>query len=137
MLTSPTVTLTRRLRGEAESRVYPGFNCAQILWELGMHRQLLILDYQEIGYEKVPLLNATDRKRIVALWGEPRTHRDPLDFYRLLWDAGRELFTRQIEAHEEESTREWAQLIHGETPARLQSPSEPAAPRKRWWWPFG
>lgn len=42
-------------------------------------------DYQDIGYEKLELINKTDAKRLVELWGEPNGHKTLLEAYPKLW----------------------------------------------------
>ena len=38
-------------------------------------------DYQDIGYEKLELINKTDAKKLVELWGEPNGHKTLLEAY--------------------------------------------------------
>lgn len=42
-------------------------------------------DYQDIGYKHLDLINKTDAKRLVAIWGEPKSHTTLLDFHSDLW----------------------------------------------------
>lgn len=42
-------------------------------------------DYQDIGYEKLELINKTDAKKLVELWGEPNGHKTLLEAYPKLW----------------------------------------------------
>lgn len=43
-------------------------------------------NYQDMGYEKLELLNKTDIKYLVELWGEPKTHKTLLDVYTHIWE---------------------------------------------------
>lgn len=42
-------------------------------------------EYQTMGYEKLELVNKTDAKRMVELWGEPQSHSTLLESYSSLW----------------------------------------------------
>lgn len=42
-------------------------------------------EYQTMGYEKLELVNKTDAKRMVELWGEPKNHSTLLEAYNSLW----------------------------------------------------
>ena len=42
-------------------------------------------DYQDIGYKHLDLINKTDAKRLVAIWGEPKAHTTLLEFHNDLW----------------------------------------------------
>ncbi|MDY3305576.1 hypothetical protein [Psychrobacter sanguinis] len=41
--------------------------------------------YQDMGYEKLELINKTDAKRLVELWGEPDGHKTLLEADPKLW----------------------------------------------------
>lgn len=62
----------------------PGFNILERV--PGSLIANLEYDYQDMGYEKLELINKTDAKRLVELWGEPKTHRTLLEVYSNLWD---------------------------------------------------
>lgn len=42
-------------------------------------------DYQDIGYKHLELINKTDAKRLVAIWGEPKSHTTLLEYDDSLW----------------------------------------------------
>lgn len=42
-------------------------------------------DYQDIGYKNLELINKTDAKRLVAIWGEPKAHTTLLEYDSSLW----------------------------------------------------
>ena len=42
-------------------------------------------DYQDIGYKYLDLINKTDAKRLVAIWGEPKSHTTLLEYDNSLW----------------------------------------------------
>lgn len=42
-------------------------------------------EYHTMGYEKLELVNKTDAKRMVELWGEPKSHSTLLEAYSSLW----------------------------------------------------
>lgn len=50
----------------------PGFNVLQSV--PGQLIKSLPFTYAELGYRELPLLNKTDVRWCVALWGEPKTH---------------------------------------------------------------
>jgi hypothetical protein len=133
----PAITLTRVFPGESEPRTYPGFNVAKIFHALAA-RHGLPLEYQSVGYEHVQSLNQSDRKWVVEAWGEPAQHLDPSELYRPLWEVARELYTRETEAQEAQSRKEWEQLRAeiGLPPKRpvVEAPKEAAeTPKKRRW----
>ena len=68
----------------AEKAQSPGFNVVILipgarLFDLGF-------DWKTLGYEKLPLLVARDIRMLIALWGEPETHRTLLEQNQVLWD---------------------------------------------------
>lgn len=137
--TPPTVTTTRPIGKNTEPATYPGFNAASIYNAL-VSRHGLRLEYQSVGYAKVSSLNQTDRKWLVEAWGEPQQHVDPCDSNAALWEAARELFTREMEAQELQSRREWAEIVGQALPSASTTitPQPPQSPPRgrRWWWPF-
>lgn len=62
----------------------PGFNILQSIPK----RTLLSFKftYQDLGYERLPLLNKTDVKWIVDAWGEPGNHATLQDLHGPTWD---------------------------------------------------
>lgn len=138
----PAITTTRPIGASKEPSTYPGFNAMTIFHALAK-RHGLPLDYQTVGYEKVGALNKTDRKWIAAAWGEPKQHLDPFELYRPLWEVARELFTRELEAQQQEFYESMRSILNAPPTPK---PSVPYSadrtfprPKKRtpWWWPFG
>jgi hypothetical protein len=74
----------------------PGFNViASIPKKL---LQSLPVDYHKLGYEKLELLNKTDKKWLVELWGYPDTHTTFNQIYRHIWDEYEDKLIRQRQA---------------------------------------
>jgi len=46
------------------------------------------IDYEQLGYECMPLLNKTDKKWIIEAWGEREYHSTVFDAYREFYDRG-------------------------------------------------
>lgn len=46
----------------------------------------VVLDYREVGYRHLPLLNATDVKRLVAAFGEPDRHLNVRERHAKVWE---------------------------------------------------
>jgi len=91
----------------AEALREPGFNVLEAI--PGKRLRSLPIDYKALGYERLALLNKTDRKWLVELWGEPQTHSTLNEIHRALWDEyegklierrrkERDRFTRDIKA---------------------------------------
>lgn len=89
----------------------PAFNVAEIVWGW-LREEPLRIDYQDIGYERVTTLNKSDRRRLAAAFGEPRTHRDPCEEFRSLWDKGVAELARREEAELREM-RETLKALRG------------------------
>lgn len=70
--------------GYSERLTEPGFNVLQ-----SMPGQVVIglpFSYSTLGYERLALLNKTDRKLIEAAWGTPDAHSTLLDMHRQVWN---------------------------------------------------
>jgi hypothetical protein len=61
----------------------PGYNVLESV--PGSDLFLLPFNYEEIGYDKLWLLSATDRKLLVANWRQPRQHTTLHDAFLSLW----------------------------------------------------
>ena len=98
------------------SGVGSGFNVAfhieRAAWE-GLE-----MPYRSIGYERLGLLNKTDRKRIQKEWGNPHEHRCPQEFHNSVWDQAVEAVRVQHERQHEEF-QEYVDAFFG--PGRGQS----------------
>ncbi|WP_308687292.1 hypothetical protein [uncultured Treponema sp.] len=62
---------------------YPGYNILETIPEAVISS--LEYTYNEIGYEKLSLLTATDIKAVTGLWGEPKSHKTLNEKYHKLW----------------------------------------------------
>lgn len=49
----------------------------------------LVLPYDEVGYEHLPLLNKTDVKRLVTAFGAPSAHCVPRERHQKIWEGYR------------------------------------------------
>lgn len=61
----------------------PGFNVVEstpggLLFNLNY-------EYETMGFDKLQLLNKTDKKRMVSLWGEPKKHSTMHEMYNFIW----------------------------------------------------
>lgn len=61
----------------------PGFNVIESM--PGAVIRNLSFDYARLGYERLALLNATDRKWIVESWGEPKAHSTLNEIHSSVW----------------------------------------------------
>lgn len=62
---------------------YPGYNILETIPEAVISS--LEYTYNEMGYEKLSLLTATDIKAVTGLWGEPKSHKTLNEKYHKLW----------------------------------------------------
>lgn len=67
----------------SERAQVPGFNILERI--PGSLIASLEYEYQTMGYEKLELINKTDAKGIVSLWGEPKNHTTLLDLHNSVW----------------------------------------------------
>jgi hypothetical protein len=51
--------------------------------------EAILLPYQEIGYEHLPLLNKTDAGRLTAAFGDPAGHAVPRERHKRIWERYR------------------------------------------------
>lgn len=68
----------------SERLTEPGFNVLQ-----SIPGQVVIglpFSYRTLGYERLILLNKTDRKWVEAAWGTPDAHLTLLDMHRQVWN---------------------------------------------------
>ena len=61
----------------------PGYNVIESVPEKTLKG--LLFTYQDLGYEQLVLLNKTDRKRMVELWGYPKSHSTLHEIHHDLW----------------------------------------------------
>lgn len=64
--------------------VYPGGNVAS-----------LNIDYNELGYAELKLVNKTDSKLLVEMYGEPKNHSTLNELYPEKWQAAEDLYIAQ------------------------------------------
>lgn len=98
---------------------YPSFGVAE-----GMPKRAwksLDMPYSEIGYEKLELLNQTDRKRIVEAWGEPERHQHVQTLHKDVWDKYVEKWRALRKAEDERMRKEWEDLGVAFTPGGASS----------------
>lgn len=62
----------------------PGFNVIKSI--PGNRLRALPVEYQQVGYEKLGLLNQADIEWIVEAWGKPEKHQTLNQVHRALWD---------------------------------------------------
>lgn len=63
----------------------PGFNVIESM--PGTVIRNLPFEYCVLGYEKLELLNATDKKWIIEIWGEPERQSTIHELHRSVWDT--------------------------------------------------
>lgn len=63
----------------------PGFNVIESM--PGTVIRNLPFEYRVLGYLKLELLTATDRKWIIETWGEPEQHSTLHELHRSVWEA--------------------------------------------------
>lgn len=84
----------------------PTYNIAELA-----HRNKAYINlnynYQVFGYGYLQLLNLTDTKLIKTVWGEPKSQKDPNEFFKEEWNKYIELFREQ----EKQRTKEFEGLI--------------------------
>ena len=94
----------------------PGFNIAadipRDVW------QQLELPYEEIGYEKLELLNKTDVKWLVEAWGEPSTHQIAQQFHKALWKDAVQKYRANLRKEEAKRELEWKELVGAQKPSK-------------------
>jgi hypothetical protein len=74
----------------------PAFNVAE-----GIPKETLAgleFPYDEIGYEKLPLLSKSDVKLLVSRWGEPRRHRSARRYRYEDWQRFLGAYERSVPA---------------------------------------
>jgi hypothetical protein len=93
----------------AERLQEPGFNVVESI--PGRRLRSLAIDYRELGYEKLELLNKTDKKWLVEAWGKPVMHQTLNQVHRRLWDEYEGRLIRRRQAEREQSARELEDLL--------------------------
>jgi hypothetical protein len=78
----------------AEKAQAPGFSVVAII--PGARLFGLKFDWNTLGYEKLPLLTARDIRMLIALWGEPQTHRTLLELHPELWSEYEEKLIERV-----------------------------------------
>ena len=69
----------------AEKLKEPGYNVIESM--PGTVIRNLPFEYRILGYRNLELLNTTDRKWIVEVWGDPERHSTLHEIHRSVWDA--------------------------------------------------
>jgi hypothetical protein len=88
----------------------PGYNVVESI--PAKQIKSLPFSYKELGYERLELLNKTDRKWIAEKWGEPETHSTLNELHKNLWD---EYETNLIEKRKKEQEGLWSDLTGGQS----------------------
>jgi DNA polymerase-3 subunit epsilon len=55
----------------------------------------IVGSYQQVGYQYLPLLNKTDTKRLIKVFGEPTAHIIPRENNKMIWERYRKEARRQ------------------------------------------
>ena len=92
----------------AERLKEPGFNVIESI--PGKRLRSLPINYGNLGYEQLGLLNKTDKKWIVEAWGEPGKHSTLNQVHRWLWDEYEEKLIQRRTAEREKSVQELRRL---------------------------
>jgi hypothetical protein len=105
----------------------PGFNILESI--PGKIIQNLEFNYKTLGYEKLRLLNKTDCKWLVEVWGDPTTHTTLNEKYRSIWDNYEEKYL----AKRNEATERLINEVYEPYQPDPQSPSQARKTQKPWW----
>ena len=73
-------------KADARAGLYP-----HVVAEISSIKDLetIVLPYEKVGYLRLPLLNKTDIKRLVAVFGDPPGHTSPRESHITLWERYR------------------------------------------------
>jgi hypothetical protein len=100
----------------------PGFNVMSSI--PGGMVASLPYTYLELGYEKLAILNSTDRRWLVEKWGEPSGHTTLNLLHRPVWDEYEQKLIQEREAESALASEKWRRLL-GVNHERTTSPPEP------------
>lgn len=76
----------------------PAFNVVELIPKRVY--ESLKYDYQNLGYNSLPLLNQTDCKWLAELWGEPDKHTTLIALHQDVWDKYlKRLINKQWKEH--------------------------------------
>jgi hypothetical protein len=92
----------------ADKLKQPGFNVVQSI--PGTRLRAMPVDYAQVGYEQLDLLNKTDVKWLVQVWGEPQQHQTLNQVHRALWDEYESKLVDAQQAENEKFIRELRDL---------------------------
>ena len=87
----------------------PGYNVMEAI-PGGLFRSLPI-NYQQLGYDELQLLNKTDKKWLVESWGEPASHTTLNKIYWELWDKYENKLIQRRQEEREKSKQELWKLL--------------------------
>lgn len=97
----------------------PGFNVMESI--PGSVMRELPFTFDQLGYDRLPLLNKTDKKWLVDAHGPPSAHRTLNDLHRSLWDRFEGVLAAKRKREDVE--------LFGEIRAIIKAPPRP-------WWKF-
>lgn len=97
----------------------PGFNVMESI--PGSVIKELPFTFQQLGYNRLRLLNKTDKKWLVEAFGEPSTHRTLNDLHRAVWDRFELALTNKRSRQDEK--------FFSEIGCLMKKPNRP-------WWKF-
>ena len=81
----------------------PGFNVIESM--PAKRIKSLPFSYNELGYQKLDLLNKTDCKWLIETWKEPQSHTTLYELHKSVWD---EFENKLIEKRRRDREELWA-----------------------------
>jgi hypothetical protein len=106
----PTVKISKIAAFSEEGRIYPTFSVAGLAHNKGAMKKIKA-NYTDMGYKFIELLNKTDIKWMVTVWGEPKNHADPRQVYLVEWNKHLERFEKNIIKSNKRMINEWKKLL--------------------------
>jgi hypothetical protein len=95
----------------AERLKEPGYNAVASI--PGAKIRSLSIDYRQLGYRELELLNKTDTKWLVRAWGEPEGHTTLNQLHQWLWDEYEEKLIEKRQKEREQAIQGFRQLANG------------------------
>lgn len=102
----------------------PGFNVIESI--PGKQIRSLRIDYRQLGYKNLSLLNPTDKRWLVEAWGEPQAHSTLNDLHRQLWDEYEQKLIVERQMERQAFSQELRQFLEtGGNADRVRPPLKP------------